>query len=606
VVIERGGQRLEHMLPVDDLHAITPAEYIEYGDGVFHKLSYQQARHFYRPVVGVYVANPGYVFGKAAIPRGSIVTGIGREVVGDLDDLQRVLEALPDDSQVPVRFVTFDEPQSERQRIISNDRSWFPAQRCHRDDSLGIWPCTELAPSPPSEPFTASEGTTFPRQGERHVQAVTPSLVLVNFDMPYTVSGVADRYYYGTGLIADAERGWVVVDRNTVPVAMGDVRLTFAGSLEIPGRVEYIHPLHNLAVVSYDPKLIGSTPVKSATFLTKPILAGQDVAVVGLGSDFRLLSQSSEVANVSAAGFPLSRTLRFRDTNLDVVTLVNGPTDFDGTIVDFQGRVLGMWASFAYQTGRDLTQVNVGIQADLIVDMIDKLRRGEALRSIEVEWAQMPLATARKVNLPEDWVQRYEAHNPEKREVLTVATTVAGSPAAEFFRSGDILLGIDGELANTFREVERAAQQPTVEVTVFRDGQEVTGPVATVVLDGIGIERVVSWAGALVQAPHRELAVQRGVGTGGVYVSFFNFGSPASRSGLFAGRRIVAVDGEPTPDLDTFVRAALALGGKESVRLNTMSFNDVPEVITMELDPEYWPSYELRRDGYEWRRIELN
>jgi hypothetical protein len=37
-----------------------------------------------------------------------------------------------------------------------------------------------------------------------------------------------------------------------------------------------------------------------------------------------------------------------------------------------------------------------------------------------------------------------------------------------------------------------------------------------------------------------------------------------------------------------------------------MSFNDVPEVITMKLDPQYWPSYELRRDGYEWRRQDLN
>ncbi len=65
VAIERGGMRIEHTLPVDDLHKITPAEYIEYGDGVFHKLSYQQARHIYRPMQGVYVANPGYVFGKA-------------------------------------------------------------------------------------------------------------------------------------------------------------------------------------------------------------------------------------------------------------------------------------------------------------------------------------------------------------------------------------------------------------------------------------------------------------------------------------------------------------------------------------------------------------
>jgi S1-C subfamily serine protease len=217
----------------------------------------------------------------------------------------------------------------------------------------------------------------------------------------------------------------------------------------------------------------------------------------------------------------------------------------------------------------------------------------------------MPLATARKVDLPEEWVQRYEAHNPAKREVLTVATTVADSPAAEFFRSGDILLSIDGALVNTFRQAERAAQQPNVEVTVLRNGREVTGRVSTVTLDGIGIERVISWAGALIQAPHRELAVQRGVGTGGVYVSFFNFGSPASRSGLFAGRRIVAIDGEPTPDLAAFARVALSVGDKESVRLNTISFNDVPEVITMKLDPEYWPSYELKREGYDWLRQDL-
>jgi hypothetical protein len=264
VVVERGGQRLERSMMVGDLHAITPDEYIEYGDGVFHKLSYQQARHFHRPVAGVYVANSGYVFGKAAIPRGSIVTGIGSETLHDLDDLQRALESLPDNAQAPVRFVTFDEPQTERQRLVTNDRSWFPAQRCRRDDALGVWPCDALAPGPPREPVGPSEGTTFPRQGERHVQAVTPSLVLVNFDMPYTVSGVADRYYYGTGLVADARRGWVVVDRNTVPSAMGDVRLTFAGTIEVPAPVEYNQPLHNHAVGTNDPKLIGDTPDKSA------------------------------------------------------------------------------------------------------------------------------------------------------------------------------------------------------------------------------------------------------------------------------------------------------------------------------------------------------
>ncbi|MCZ6475715.1 MAG: trypsin-like peptidase domain-containing protein, partial [Gammaproteobacteria bacterium] len=367
--IERGGEVLEQSLTVDDLHQITPDEFIQYGEGVFNNLSYQQARHFNRPVSGVYVANPGYVFGSAAIPRASLLLSIDGVAMQNLDDLQRLLESLPDGQRATVRFAQFGDPRTERQRIITNDRDWFPAQRCKRDDEIGLWPCQDLAQAPP-EQLRESQDTTFPPQpGDRYIQRIIPSLVLVNFDMPYTVSGVSDRHYYGTGVIADAERGLVVVDRNTVPVTMGDVRITFGGSLEIPGRVVYVHPLHNLTVVSYDPALIGTTPTRSAVFTTDEVLPGDALAVVGLKADHKLSSQSSEVAAVEAVNFPLSRTLRFRESNLEAITLVNGPDDFDGVVVDRQGRVAALWATFAYQTGRDLSQVNMGIPAELIVDM---------------------------------------------------------------------------------------------------------------------------------------------------------------------------------------------------------------------------------------------
>lgn len=604
VEIERGGVPLQQELLVDDLHRITSDEFIEYGEGILHNLSYQQARHFNRSVSGVYVANPGYVFGSAAIPRASLITSIDGQPMDDLDDLQRVLEALPEGQRASVRFAQFDDPQTERQRSIRNNRRWFPAQRCRRDDRLGLWPCEPLAEAPPARE-TPVGTTTFPLRGDPHVQHITPSLVLVNFDMPYTVSGVSDRHYYGTGVVADAERGWVVVDRNTVPVALGDVRLTFAGSLEIPGEVEYIHPLHNLAVVSYDPALIGDTPVRSAEFSTEEVQPGEELEVVGLKADHTLLSQPGEVRAVIAANLPLSRTLRFRDSNLEGVTLVNGPDEFDGVVIDFQGRVAALWASFAYQQGRDLTQLNMGIPADLIVDMVDRLREGQPLRSLEVEWRLMPLASARNFGLPESWVRRYEEHDPLRRQVLAVSSAVAGSPAAEFFRSGDILLSVDGEAWNTFREIERASQSAMVDITVYRDGSEVSGQVQTVALDGGGIDRVVLWAGALLQAPHRAISVQRGIEAEGVYVSYFGFGSPASRSRLFAGRRIVSVNGQPTPDLDSFLASVGGLENRDSVRLNTVTWNDVPEVITLKLDNHYWPSYELRHDGDQWQRYSL-
>ena len=60
--------------------------------------------------------------------------------------------------------------------------------------------------------------------------------------------------------------GLVVVDRNTVPVSIGDARITFSGSIEIPAKVSYIHPLHNLAIISYDTSLFDDSLVEDAAF----------------------------------------------------------------------------------------------------------------------------------------------------------------------------------------------------------------------------------------------------------------------------------------------------------------------------------------------------
>ena len=98
------------------------------------------------------------------------------------------------------------------------------------------------------------------------------------------------------------------------------------------------------------------------------------------------------------------------------------------------------------------------------------------------------------------------------------------------------------------------------------------------------------------------LPAQRGIEPNGVYVAFFNYGSPATRYGLWAGRRIVAVDEIPTPDLKTFVDLVAGKKDRTSVRLKTVTWNGAVEVITLKLDNQYWPAYEIRRSGDGWQR----
>jgi len=424
----------------------------------------------------------------------------------------------------------------------------------------------------------------------------------VHFDMPFSVAGITERNYHGTGVVVDAERGLVAVDRNTVPVSAGDVRITVAGSLEVPARVAFVHPLHNLALVAYDPALLDGTPIRAASLDTRELVPGEPVTVVGMNGDSRVRSIATTVASVDDVNFPLSRTLQFRESNLEVANLVNGPTEFDGVIVGRDGRVRALWSSFAAETGRDLVQVNRGMPIELVEEMVEAERTGRPLYSLEAEFEAVSIAEARKRGLDDAWVARLEALSGAHRQVLGISRVVAGSAAAALLREGDLLLAVNGTAVSRFRDVERATRAPRASVTVLRDGTELTLDVATAALGGRDIERLLLWAGAVLHAPHRAMSAQRGIPPEGVFVAFFSYGSPATRYQLFAGRRIVAVDGRPTPDLDAFLAAVQGRPDRSSLRLTTVTWNDTTEVITLKLDLHYWPTFDLRRLPDGWQR----
>jgi len=601
VEVERGGETVQMSLVVQDLAAITPARYLEFGDTVVHDLSYQMARHLNAPVRGVFVASPGYTLGSAGVPRGAVISSVAGKPVATLADFQQAVAGLADGARVTVRYTTLENPTGSDTRVMRVDRRWYAARECRRDDETGLWPCSDLPPAPPAEP-PAPARTSFVTTGDALADRLAPSLVLVNYSMPFSVAGVTERNYHGTGLVVDAARGLVAVDRNTVPVAVGDVRLTFAGSIEVPGRVEYLHPLHNVAIVSFDPKLLDGTPIRSAKLDARELAPGEPVVVVGMNGDSRVRSIATTVASVDDVSFPLSRTLQFREANLEVARLVNGPSDFDGVIVGSDGRVRALWSSFAVEAGRDVSQINRGLPVELVAEAVAAARDARPIHSLEVEFEAVPISQARKLGLPEAWVQRFEAAGDVHRQVLSVARVVAGSPSAGLLREGDLLLAVDGRPVSRFRQVELATQSPSVAVTVLRDGAESTFDVRTAALGGQDIDRLFLWAGAVLHAPHRAMSAQRGIEPEGVFVAYFSYGSPSTRHKLYAGRRIVEVDGRPTPDLDAFITAVRDRPDRSAVRLKTVTWNGTVDVITLKLDLNYWPSYELRRTPAGWER----
>jgi len=581
--VERGGVLVEVSLTVEDLHAITPATYLELGGAILHPLSYQQARNHAVPAGGVYLVWQGYSFGRAGVPSRVVITEVDGEPVKDLDEFERVVAARADGARVLIRYFPVRAPRSSAVAVVTLDRRWFPMRRCDRDDTVGLWVCRPAADSPDAEPWPpASTGIAV--DGSAPARALAPSMAMVEFDVPFRIDGVAGTAFAGAGLVVDAEAGLVVVDRDTVPVSLGDARIIFGGSVEVPGRVVLLHPDHNLAVVSYQPSLIGDTPVRSAELRPRSLAAGDEVWLVAMNRGQQVVSRESRVARVDTTSIPLPHLPRFREFNAELISLTETLASVGGVLADDKGRVLALWASFSTTTLAGKPDAFfAGISAELIEDLVAPLRAGQPFvwRSLGAEFETMTLAAARARGLDAEAARRLEEHDPRRRRALMVRRLTAGSPAAELLRVGDLILAANDQPVTAFRELEEAAQNGETLLTVLRNGAVRSLTVPTVPIPEGGTDRALMWSGALLQAPPRELAQQRGLPREGVYVADTRRGSPSERDGLRRTQRITAVDGRPTPDL-----------GK--VR-----------VVTLETDLHYWPTQELRRSGEGWVRQQL-
>ena len=146
-------------------------------------------------------------------------------------------------------------------------------------------------------------------------------------------------------------------------------------------------------------------------------------------------------------------------------------------------------------------------------------------------------------------------------------------------------------------------RQGTVRLGIIRRGAWMEVEVAPHLLGVLGTDRVVLWAGLLLQRPHPALARHHGLKPEGVYISLHKYGSPGNRHGLRATQRIMAVDGVATPDLDAFLAAVAGRGDRDPVRLTILDLMGRERVRTLKLDLQHWPTVELRWEADGWVRL---
>ena len=187
------------------------------------------------PISGVYVANPGYMLGVAGIPRGAVLTELDGKPLASLDDALAIFATLGHGQRATVRYFTMEDTRTLQLTSIRIDRAWFPARHCVRDDAAGT-----LA-------LHADCGGTgcaaaAARHDGLHAHRRQAGGRILRRRWCWSSSTCRTRSPASPSAITTAPascstpvRGLVAVDRNTVPVSLGDVRLTFAGTIQVDG-----------------------------------------------------------------------------------------------------------------------------------------------------------------------------------------------------------------------------------------------------------------------------------------------------------------------------------------------------------------------------------
>ncbi|RKO89366.1 hypothetical protein BDK51DRAFT_20293, partial [Blyttiomyces helicus] len=130
----------------------------------------------------------------------------------------------------------------------------------------------------------------------------------------------------------------------------------------------------------------------------------------------------------------------------------------------------------------------------------------------------------------------------------------------------------------------------------------------TTKLDNESTKRIVVWAGAILQEPHRAVLQQSKHLPSRVYVSARSKGSPSYMYGIVPTQWITAVNGQTIKTLQDFVDAVKGLPDNEYVRVKTISFDLVPCVLSIKVCHHYWPTAEMIRDPESdcgWRTVKL-
>ena len=374
----------------------------------------------------------------------------------------------------------------------------------------------------------------------------------------------------------DAEKGLVVVSRAVVPYDLCDISITVAESIVVEGKVLFLHPLQNYAVVQYDPTLV-KAPVQSARLSSEHITQGiiqffwgeytkaaancsigASAMFLGFNQNLRVVVAKTSVTDITTVAVPANSSApRYRAINVDAITVdtsLSGQCG-SGVLADADGTVQALWLTYLGErthSNKDV-EYHLGLATPSLLPVIRQLQNGiiPKLRMLNVELHLVHMSQVRIMGVSEEWIRKVEQDNPERHQLFMVRKVECGH--SQTLEEGDVILSINGKVMTRITELDVMYDHEHLDMVVVRNCEEMMLRVPTVPTDDLETDRAVIFCGAVLHRPHHAVRQQISTLHSEIYVSARTRGSPAYQYQLVPTNFIVGVNGVKTSDLDSFL-----------------------------------------------------
>ncbi|KAI5858706.1 trypsin-like cysteine/serine peptidase domain-containing protein [Tricharina praecox] len=610
LLISRGGQDIEVELTVGDLHAISPDRFLVVCGAAFHNLSYQAARLYAIAVKGVYVCEPAGSFRfDGGADSGWIIESVDNQKTPSLNEFIEVMKTIPDRARIVVTYRHLRDLHTMHTSILHIDRHWTSKMRMAiRNDTTGLWDYEDIADPLPPQPVLPQKAQfiRLDHVSQPCVSDLIRCFVRVSCAMPLKLDGFPKSRKSGFGLVVDAEKGLVIVSRAIVPYDLCDVSVTIAESVIVEGKVLFLHPLQNYAVVQYDPKLV-QAPVQSARLSEESMRQGAETIFLGFNQNLRVVVAKTSVTDITTVAVPPNSTApRYRAINIDAITVDTNLSSQcgSGVLADEDGTVRALWLTYLGERahgGKDV-EYHLGLATPSVLPIIRQIQQGiiPQLRYLNVELHLVHMSQVRIMGASEEWIRKVEEDNPERHQLFMVRKVECGR--AQVLQEGDLILSINGKIMTRITDLDVMYDKEELDVVIVRGCEEMNLRVPTAPTDDLETDRVVIFCGAVLHRPHHAVRQQISKMHSEIYVSARTRGSPAYQYQLVPTNFILAVNGVKTQDLDSFLAEVSRIPDNTYFRLKVMTFDNVPFVISIKKNEHYFPTMEFIKQGDGWKR----